>query len=448
MLKKNQIFQVTGERLDGQMNCVTHVDGIAVFVPGLLPDETADIRIVKSDKRYAFGRVEKLITESPDRRTPLCPCYARCGGCTGMHMSYELTLQAKRQAVQDVLKRIGGIDIEVPMPLGMKEPYHYRNKTAMPVAMKDGLPCSGYYRPRSHDLTPVNSCLLSMPPADRIVHTVLEWMRTCHIPAYDENSGTGVIRHIITRTNRKGQSMVTIAATKLSFPHMTELCSALKAVSGVASVCLTVNDRGDNVILGETYKVLAGEPRLEDTLCGLRFQLSPLSFFQVNPIQTEILYNTALRFASLKPADRVADIYCGAGTISLLAAQHAGHVTGIEIVPQAIEDARENAHRNGIQNADFICGAAEAVLPELVRKGLNPDVILLDPPRKGADQAVLDAVITAAPSRIVYVSCDPATLARDLRFLTSSTYRLERIQPVDMFCWTGHVETVVLMSRI
>ena len=447
MVRKNQIFTVTGERLDGQMNCIAHVDGQTVFVPGLLPEETAEIRIVKAEKRYAFGRVERLLTESPARRTPACPCYAKCGGCSGMHMSYELTLQAKQQAVQDVLRRVGGIDIDVPLPIGMNDPYHYRNKTAMPVAVKDGVPRAGYYRPRSHDLTPVDTCPLSMPPADQAVHTVLEWMQAFSIPAYDETARSGLVRHIIIRTNRNGQSMVTIATSEASLPHADVLCKALMEVPGVISVCQTVNTRGDNVILGDSYQVLAGEPRLTDTLCGLSYRLSPLSFFQINPVQTERLYETAIRFAQLTPEDNVADIYCGAGTISLLAAQKTGRVTGIEIVPQAIEDARENALRNSIENADFICGAAETVLPELVQDGLKPDVVLLDPPRKGADQAVLDAIAAASPNRIVYVSCDPATLARDLRCLAASGYHVEQVQPVDMFCWTGHVESVVKLTR-
>ena len=446
MLNKNQILRASCERLDGQMNGIAHADGQAVFIPGLLPGETAEIRIVKAEKRYAFARVERLLSASPERRTPPCPCYARCGGCSGMHMSYPMTLEAKRQAVKEVLRRVGGIEIEVPLPLGMEEPYHYRNKTAMPVADKDGRPRAGYYRPRSHDLTHVDSCLLAMPPADRATSAVLGWMKEFGVPAYDESTRSGLIRHIITRTARDGRSMVTLAAAKDDVPHTDALCAALFAVPGVVSVCLTVNPRGDNVILGDSYRVLAGEERLTDVLCGLSYRLSPLSFFQVNPVQTERLYGTAIRFAQLDSHDRVADVYCGAGTISLLAAKQAGHVTGIEIVPQAIEDARENARRNGVQNVDFICGAAENVLPGLVRDGLRPDVVLLDPPRKGADPAVLDAIAAAAPRRIVYVSCDPATLARDLRILSSS-YHVEEVQPVDMFCWTGHVETVVSLSR-
>ena len=447
MLRKTQIFRAAGERLDGQLNGITHMDGQAVFVPGLLPGEDAEIRVVKAEKRYAFGRVEKLLSESPERRVPPCPYYARCGGCVGMHMSYEETLRAKRQAVQDVLRRVGGVEIEVPMPLGMEVPWHYRNKTAMPVAARDGIPQAGYYRPRSHDLTPVESCLLAMPPADEAVKAVLRWMRDYAVPAYDEASRSGLIRHIITRTNRQGESMVTIAASQTRMPHIRELCGALMAVPGVISVCQTVNARGDNVILGHDYTVLTGQERLEDTLCGLRFQLSPLSFFQVNPLQTERLYETAIRFADLTPSDRVADVYCGAGTISLLAARYASHVTGIEIVPQAIGDAKENARRNNIDNADFICGAAEEVLPRLVSDGLRPDAVILDPPRKGADPAVLSAIAAASPERIVYVSCDPATLARDLKQLTASGYNVERVQPVDMFSWTAHIETAVRLTR-
>ena len=448
MVRKNQIYQTVCERLDGQMNGIAHIDGQAVFIPGFLPGEKADIRIVKAEKRFAFGRVERLLTESPERQKPPCPYYALCGGCVGMHMRYDATLRAKAQAVQDALKRIGGIDTEVPLPLSMAEPFHYRNKTAMPVAMVDGQPQAGYYRPRSHQLIPVNACLLAMPPADRAVSATLRWMREHSIPAYDEASGQGLIRHIIVRSSRNHESMVTIAATNSELPHGDKLCDALMAVPGVVSVCLTVNARGDNVILGDSYQVLAGAPRLDDTLCGLTYQVSPLSFFQVNPTQTEKLYETAMRFADLTARDRVADVYCGAGTISLLAARQAASVTGIEIVPQAIEDARENAHRNHVTNADFICGAAEAVLPDLVSQGLRPDVIFLDPPRKGAAPPVLDAIVQAAPQRIVYVSCDPATLARDLRPLTAAGYHLQQIQPVDMFCWTGHVECVVKLTRV
>ncbi len=448
MLTKNQIVRCAGDTLDGQMNGIARVDGQAVFVPGLLPGESADVRIVKAEKRYAFGRVERLITQSGERQTPPCPYYARCGGCSGMHMRYDATLRAKRQAVQDALRRLGGVTLDVPLPLGMDEPFHYRNKTAMPVAEREGLPCAGYYRPRSHDLTPVDSCLLAMPPADQAVRAVLQWMRAFRVPAYDERTKGGLIRHIVTRTSRRGESMVTIAATADRLPHAQALCDALLRVHGVVSVCLTVNARGDNVILGDSFRALAGESRLEDTLCGLTYQLSPLSFFQVNPSQTERLYDAAIRFAAPGPDDLVADVYCGAGTISLLAARHARRVTGIEIVPQAIADARENARRNGIRNADFVCGAAEDVLPGLVAQGLRPDIVLLDPPRKGADPAVLAAIANAAPRRIVYVSCDPATLARDLKQLTAAGYRAEAAQPVDMFCWTGHVETVCLLSKI
>ena len=447
MVVKNQFHTVTAERLDGQMNAVAHIDGQTVFVPGLLPDESAEIRIVKAEKRYAFGRIERLLSESPDRRNPPCPYYARCGGCSGLHMCYEATLRAKRQAVQDILLRVGRIEAEVPLPLGMAEPFHYRNKTALPVAMVDGCPRAGYYRARSHDITPIDSCLTAMQPADRIVRTVLDWMKAFAVTAYDERSHTGLIRHIIMRTARSGQTMVTLATAEDILPHSTELCTALTAIPGVISVCQTVNQRGDNVILGESYRVLTGADRLEDELCGLRYLLSPLSFFQVNPLQTERLYETAIRFAELRPEDRVADVYCGAGTISLLAAKSAAHVTGIEIVPQAIHDARENARLNGIGNAEFLCGAAEDVLPRLVGDGLRPDVILLDPPRKGAEPAVLDAIATAAPRRIVYVSCDPATLARDLRLLTAAGYKADQVQPVDMFCWSGHVETVCLLTH-
>ena len=447
MLKKNQIFTVTAERLDSQMNAVAHIDGQTVFVPSLLPGEAAEIRIVKAEKRYAFARVERRETDSPVRQTPPCPFYARCGGCTGMHMRYEETLRAKAQTVQDALKRIGGIDMEVPLPLGMAEPFHYRNKIAMPVADIHGAPQAGYYRPRTHELVPIDHCMLAAAPSDEAVRAVIGWMREFGVPAYHESTGEGLIRHVVTRVNRRGKAMVTLATAAPAIPHVQSLCDRLMALPGVVSVCQTVNPHGDNVILGREYTVLAGDRLLTDELCGLTYQLSPLSFFQVNPSQTERLYETALRMADLRPEDRVADLYCGAGTISLLAARHAAHVTGIEVVPQAVNDAWENARRNGVSNVNFLCGPAESLLPGLVRDGLRPDVVLLDPPRKGSEPAVLDAIASVSPRRIVYVSCDPATLARDLKHLCAAGYAPQQVQPVDMFAWTSHVESVVKLTR-
>ena len=447
MLKKNQIFTVTAERLDSQMNAVAHIDGQTVFVPGLLPGEAAEIRIVKAEKRYAFARVERRETDSPVRQAPQCPFYARCGGCTGMHMRYEETLRAKAQTVQDALKRIGGIDMEVPLPLGMTEPFHYRNKIAMPVADIQGTPQAGYYRPRTHELVPIDHCMLAAAPSDEAVRAVIGWMREFGVPAYHESTGEGLIRHVVTRVNRRGKAMVTLATAAPAIPHVQSLCDRLMALPGVVSVCQTVNSHDDNVILGREYTVLAGDRLLTDELCGLTYQLSPLSFFQVNPSQTERLYETALRMADLRPEDRVADLYCGAGTISLLAARHAAHVTGIEVVPQAVDDAWENARRNGVGNVDFLCGPAESLLPGLVRDGLRPDVVLLDPPRKGSEPAVLDAIASVSPRRIVYVSCDPATLARDLKHLCAAGYAPRQVQPVDMFAWTSHVESVVKLTR-
>ena len=448
MLRKNQEFTVRIESVDGNMQGIARFEGQTVFIPGALRGGMIRAAATRCEKRYAFARILSVEEESPERVAPPCPCYRACGGCTALHMRYEETLRIKREAVRQALARIGGLEAEVPLPIAQDPPFAYRNKTALPVAEIDGAPRCGFYAPRSHRLVPVDSCLIAMPEGNLAANTVCGWMRRFSVPAWDEVSRTGLIRHAVTRTARDGGVMVTLTAADSGIPHQEELIAALReALPRLVSVCLSVNRKGDNVILGRNYRVLYGAPRLRDTLCGLSFDLSPLSFFQVNPVQTEKLYRTALEFAAPKPEEHAADLYCGAGTISLLLAGYVRKVTGIEIVPDAIRDARENAKTNGVRNAEFHAAAAEELLPRLVSAGLRPDLVVLDPPRKGADPAVLSAIADAAPIRIVYVSCDPATLARDLRLLTGGGYRLDRVQPVDMFPWTSHVETVVRLFR-
>lgn len=451
MLAKNQCYEMTCESFGQDAQGVCRQDGIAVFVPGLLPGERARVRIVKPEKRYAFGRIEELLEKSPDRAEPFCPIYKRCGGCVCQHMTYETSLAFKRRQVQDLLERVGGLSIEVPPVLGMAHPFGYRNKGAYPVAQVGGAPACGFFAPRSHDLIPLpqNGCAIQGEDSAKATQAVLAWMRQNNVPAYDELTGRGLVRHIMTRSTTHGELMVVLVVTRADIPKAGQLIELLKAaVSGLCSICLSINSRRTNVILGTDIRVLWGKGTMEDTLCGLRFSVSPLSFFQVNPAQTEKLYGLALEYAGLTGSETVVDAYCGAGTISLLLAQKAKKVIGIEIVPEAIQTANENAVRNHIENAEFHVGATEDLLPRLIADGLRPDVIVLDPPRKGCDPAVLEAIIAAAPKRVVYVSCGAPTLARDAKLLTEGGYTAEKVQCVDMFCWTGAVETVMALSKL
>lgn len=451
MLAKNQCYEMTCESFGQDAQGVCRQDGIAVFVPGLLPGERARVRIVKPEKRYAFGRIEELLEKSPDRAEPFCPIYKRCGGCVCQHMTYETSLAFKRRQVQDLLERVGGLSIEVPPVLGMAHPFGYRNKGAYPVAQVGGAPACGFFAPRSHDLIPLpqNGCAIQGEDSAKATQAVLAWMRQNNVSAYDELTGRGLVRHIMTRSTMHGELMVVLVVTRADIPKAGQLIELLKAaVSGLCSICLSINSRRTNVILGTDIRVLWGKGTMEDTLCGLRFSVSPLSFFQVNPAQTEKLYGLALEYAGLTGSETVVDAYCGAGTISLLLAQKAKKVIGIEIVPEAIQNANENAVRNHIENAEFHVGATEDLLPRLIADGLRPDVIVLDPPRKGCDPAVLDAIIAAAPKRVVYVSCGAPTLARDAKLLAEGGYTAEKVQCVDMFCWTGAVETVMVLSKL
>ena len=447
MFARNQCFEMTCESFGQDAQGVCRHEGIAVFVPGLLPGERALVRIVKPEKRYAFGRMEKLLEKSPE---PFCPIYKRCGGCVCQHMTYEASLAFKRQQVQDLLARVGGLSIEVPPVLGMEHPFGYRNKGAYPVAQIGGAPACGFFAPRSHDLVPLpeNGCAIQGEDSAKATQAVLTWMRQHNVPAYDELTGRGLVRHIMTRSTTSGELMVVVVVTRADIPKADRLVELLRAVvPGLCSVCLSVNSRRTNVILGTDIRVLWGKAAMEDTLCGLHFAVSPLSFFQVNPKQTEKLYGLALDYAGLTGNETVVDAYCGAGTISLLLAQKAKKVIGIEIVPEAIQNANENAARNNIANAEFRVGATEELLPQLVADGLRPDVIVLDPPRKGCDPAVLQAIIAAAPKRVVYVSCGAPTLARDAKLLAEGGYAAEKVQCVDMFCWTGAVETVMSLVQ-
>ena len=450
MLRRNDIFEMTCENFGQDAQGVCRHDGMAVFVPGMLPGERAMVRIVKPEKRYAFGRIEQLLDSAPERTEPFCPIYKRCGGCSCQHMTYETSLRFKQDQVQQLLARVGGLDIQVPPVLGMDTPFAYRNKGAYPVGEIKGEPACGFFAPRSHDLVPLpeQGCLIQREDANAATRAVLAWMKQSGARAYDEISGKGLVRHIMTRSTQAGGLMVVLVVTRRDIPKKDLLIdSLLKAVPGLVSLCLSINNRRTNVILGEEIHVLWGEGVMEDTLHGLKFSVSPLSFFQVNPMQTEKLYQLALDYAQLTGNETVVDAYCGAGTISLMLARKAKKVIGIEIVEPAIENANANAARNGVTNAEFIVGATEDVLPNLVAQGMRPDVIVVDPPRKGCEEPVLHAILESRPKRVVYVSCGAPTLARDAKILCEGGYRAEKVQCVDMFCWTGAVETVMLFEK-
>ena len=446
-MKKNECFPMTADRLGADLEGICIHEGMPVFVPGLLPGESADIKIVKAEKRYAFGRMESRPDPvSPDRRDPGCASYPRCGGCTGRHMSYEATLAAKRQQVEDCFRRIAGIETEVRPILGMDSPCGYRNKTSLPAGGTADNPVLGFYAPRSHAVIPAETCPNAMPPANELAAAFLSWMKAFHVESYHEETRRGLIRHLVIRVNRKGESMVTVVANGGSLPHQQELIDALVPL-GTVSLWLNENRAVTNVILSEKFHHIYGRETFTGRLFDLEFELSPASFFQVNPVQTEKLYQTAVDFAELKPTDLLCDVYCGAGTITLTMARHCREAVGIEIVEPAVENAKRNAVLNGISNVSFRAGKAEELLPRMVNDGLRPDVICVDPPRKGLDPAVISAIAQAAPERIVYVSCNPATLARDAGLLRDEGYLVRKVQPVDMFCWTSGVETACSFTK-
>lgn len=447
-LHKNQEVHLTVERFGLDATGVCHLGGRVVFVPGALPGEEIAAAITRVEKRHAFARLLRVEQASPDRVPPPCPLVPRCGGCCAQHMRYEATLEYKRQQVADCLSRIGGLSLEVPPTLGAKHPWQYRNKASYPIAGTADGSSIGFYALRSHRIVDLTvPCRIQRPGSDEALRAVWDWMRSHTIAPYDEQSHSGLLRHLVTRCTRAGEVMVILVANGDVLPAQEELLSALRQqVPGLASVVLSVHRAPGNTILGTEMHTLWGASTLWEQQQGLSLRLSPLSFFQVHPEQAEVLYDLALDWAALAPGAVLVDAYSGAGGIALSAAGRAAQVVGLEIVPEAILDAEANAQANGIDNARFIQGAVEDTLPMLLRDGLSPDVLLLDPPRKGAASEVLSAIAAAKIPRLVYISCNPATLARDAGALCQMGYRARKVQPVDMFCWTGAVECVMLLE--
>ena len=424
---------------------VARLDGMVVFVQGGIRGEACDVRLTHVGRSALWGRVEEVVNPSPARIFPRCLHYTKCGGCQFRHMNYAEELEAKRIRVEDALRRLGGAEIHVSAILGAEQVDRYRNKAQFPVAKG---PRIGFYRPRSHDVIDVDDCLLQGEAAARLRGAVKEWMAEYSIPAYNERTFTGLVRHVYVRTNRAGRSLCCLLVNGRGVPREVELVRALRrAEPNLAGIVLGVNEKHNNVILGDSYRTLWGEDFLSDTLCGLTFRLSVPSFYQVNPAQTEVLYGKALEFAGLTGAETVLDLYCGIGTISLVMARTAGMVWGAEVVPQAVDDAIANARRNHIENARFLCADAGEAARYLEGEGVRPDVVCVDPPRKGLAEDVVDTIADMGPERVVYVSCDPGTLGRDVKRFAGRGYTLKKAVAVDMFPRTAHVETVVLLSK-
>lgn len=450
MLQKNQIYRasVTGFTSEGLGVC--RVEGCAVFVPNAAPDEEYDLKITHVGKNAAYGKIETVLTRSPHRIDRLCPFAKQCGGCDFWHLDYESECAIKARRVLDALNRLGGQSLDSVPITGAKTCEGYRNKAQYPVApAKNGIN-AGFFKKGTHQVIPIEHCRIQPECADRARETVLQWAKKYHISAYNESEHTGLLRHIYVRhAAATGEVMVCLVVNGTALPREQALVEQIRArVPGLRSVVLNENTRKGNSILGEKMRVLWGEDAIEDILCGLRFRISPRSFYQVNRAQAEVLYGKALRAADLHGTETVLDLYCGTGTITLCLAQAAKQVIGVELVDAAIDDAQENARRNGIENARFFCADAGKAAQTLYAEGIHPDVIVVDPPRKGISADVIDAVVTMSPQKLVYVSCDPATLARDVAILTSRGYRLTHAEAVDLFPRCAHVETVCLLSKL
>ena len=444
MLEKNKIYRARIEGYTSEGRGVARIDGQAVFAHRALRGEDCDVLLLKVLKNAAFGKAVKVHEPSPHRVEPDCPYYGKCGGCDFRHMDREEELYAKKTRVQDALRRIGGSDVQVEEILA-GERLHYRNKSQFPIAA-DGT--VGFYKARSHQVIPVENCLLQKVDTNNVQLKFDRYIRLYNVSCYDERTRQGLLRHLYVRSNGAGESLVCIFANGRELPHEAELVALLREASPrIVGVVLGVNTQPTGAILGKEYRTLWGTDVLTDELCGLTFRLSVPSFYQVNREMAEVLYDKAVEFVALTGTETVLDLYCGAGTITQVMARHAGRVIGAEIVPEAIEDAKANAKRNGVENVEFFCGDASAVAADFAAKGLRPDVICVDPPRKGLAPEVVRAAAQMAPRRIVSVSCDPATRARDVKLFSAEGYGAVRAAAVDMFPGTANVESVVALER-
>lgn len=451
-VQKNEDYIIDIERMGYEGEGVGKYQGFTVFVQGTLPGEKVRAKIVKISKNFCFGKLLEIITPSKNRETPICDIYKRCGGCQLQHLNYISQLEFKHERVKDCIERIGKLkNITIHPTLGREDNnLRYRNKVQLPVGMKNGEAVIGFYAPRSHEIIDMSKCYIQDEVGDKASEILKKWIKKYDISVYDESTGKGLIRTLMIRRGFKtGEIMIVIVTNGSTLPETNTLIDMFNSeIHGIKSIIQNVNKKDTNVVLGEECITLWGSSYITDFIGEFKFKISPLSFFQVNPYQTEILYKKALEYADLNGNETVFDAYCGTGTISLFLSQKAKKVYGVEIIPQAIENAKENAKYNNVDNVEFFTGEAEQVIPELIDSGIKADVVVVDPPRKGCEASLLNAIAQMAPSKIVYVSCDPGTLARDLNILDGLGYRTMEVQPVDMFPQTAHVETVVLITRV
>lgn len=448
-MKKDDIIELTIEDLGIDGEGIGKADGMALFVKDAVVGDWIRAKIMKMKKNYGYARLLEVLEPSPVRCTPRCEFARQCGGCQLQAMTYEAQLDFKAKKVWNHLTRIGGLtDLAVPEIIGMEDPWRYRNKAQFPFGTdKEGNVVTGFYAARSHNIIPCTECWLGVEENREILEKILAHLKKFRIPAYDEKTGKGLLRHVLIRKGfTTGEVMVCLILNGKTMPKMEQLVESLREIPGMTSITINVNTKNTNVIMGTEMISVWGRDYITDYIGNIKYQISPLSFYQVNPVQTRKLYETALEYADLKGNETVWDLYCGIGTISLFLAQKAGKVYGVEIVPEAIADAKVNAKLNGITNAEFFVGKAEEVLPEKYKnEGIYADVIVVDPPRKGCDLAALETMVKMHPERIVYVSCDSATLARDVKWLGEHGYEVKKVKACDMFPGTVHVETVCLL---
>lgn len=448
-VQKNEIYEIEITDIGTSGEGIGKIHDFVIFVPDAITGDKLKIKVLKVKKSLAFGKIEEIIEPSPLRREETCEVAKKCGGCQLQHMSYEAQLEWKQNKVYNALTRIGGLkNIDVLPTLGMEDTAHYRNKAQYPIRKENGKVQIGFYASRSHRVVDWDTCGIQDARCEAVIKVVRNFLETNNISIYDEEKHTGLVRHLMIKTGFfTGEMMVCLVINGDELTHEAKFLSALEEIEGITSVVLNINKARTNVILGQEVKVLKGRDYIIDTIGDLQFKISALSFFQVNPVQTKVLYDKALEYAKLTGNETVWDAYCGTGSISLFLAQKAKKVYGVEIVAPAIENAKANAELNGITNAEFFVGKAEEVIPAKYAEGLVADTIVVDPPRKGCDQALLETLVKMSPNKIVYVSCDPATLARDLDYLSENGYKVDKVQPVDMFPHTTHVETVALLTK-
>ncbi|NLT08132.1 MAG: 23S rRNA (uracil(1939)-C(5))-methyltransferase RlmD [Ruminococcus sp.] len=449
MPEKNQLFEAEIEDITSEGNGVCHLDGMAVFVPDTAVGDKVKVRLVKVLKNYSYGIIEQMLSPSPDRIANDCPVYKKCGGCVFRHISYKAECRIKAGIVENAFKRLGGICTSYDTFISAENTTEYRNKAQYPVAELDGKAVCGFFAPRSHRIVPVTDCALQPEIFSEILETVTAFLNDKHIKAYDEKSHTGIVRHIYLRQGaHSGEIMVCIVARKDISRQLSPLAKILTGrFFGIQSIIMNINPDKTNVILGKKCITIWGKDTITDVMCGNIVEISPLSFYQVNTVQAERLYAKALEYAAPDKDNVIADLYCGAGTIGLSMARNVKKIIGVEIIPEAVENAKKNAQMNGISNAEFYAGDAGIIFAQLRQEGCSPDIIVVDPPRKGCSEETLSQIIEAAPEKVVMISCNPSTAARDAKILSQNGYTVDKVCGADLFPRTRHVECVVLMSR-